>query len=610
MKGLEAHSDWFWINGKKTRLFSGAMHYFRIPREYWQDRLIKLRASGCNTLETYIPWNLHEPTRGKYDFQGILDVREYIQLAEKCGLYVIVRPGPYICSEWDLGGLPSWLLRDPQMNLRSNYEPYMAAVKSYFKELLPRLTDLQYGSGKGPIIAWQVENEYLTISKSTDHLAELQKLMLECGCTELLFTSDNEQGLLHGPLKGVLMMANFQDIKLGHDMLELCKARQPGMPRMCMEFWTGWFDHWGDKDHQTWSLDEFNETLTYILKEYGSVNFYMFHGGTNFGFMNGANEQTENDQLQDGQDYLADVTSYDYDALLTEAGATTPKYDRAVQLMSQYSSEVVYLADCPAATPLLKPIKYNDVSLVSHLSLDAVLPLLESSDVKGKPQPMEMLNLNGGAGQAYGWSLYRKRVEASGSLQFVGQVRDRTQVFLDGKPVATFDCNTSDYSTSLPRGGILDLLIENMGRTNYQPIDKDILNNQRKGLNNQVMLNGELLSDWSVYCLDFSEKFLARLLNAKTFKEGSGVMTPALLKGSLEVTAPTPADTFFDMQGWGKGIVLVNGKNLGRYWPSKGPTKTLYVPGPFLKQGLNEVLIFELEKVETKLTMTGSPILG
>ncbi|KAF6027344.1 GLB1L2 [Bugula neritina] len=202
-RGLEARDHWFWIDGKKTRLFSGAIHYFRIPREYWKDRLIKLRSSGCNVLETYVPWNLHEPHRGEYNFKDMLDLRAYVKLAEECGLFVILRPGPYICSEWDLGGLPSWLLSDSEMKLRSTYQPFIKSVESYFQELLPHVTDLQYSNGGGPIIAWQIENEYGSFGDDTDYLLQIQKvLMLEYGCTELMFTSDNKQGIDNGGIEG------------------------------------------------------------------------------------------------------------------------------------------------------------------------------------------------------------------------------------------------------------------------------------------------------------------------------------------------------------------------------------------------------------------------
>uniref|UniRef100_A0A8C9RD74 Si:dkey-224e22.2 n=1 Tax=Scleropages formosus TaxID=113540 RepID=A0A8C9RD74_SCLFO len=536
--GLNADSSQFTLDGKPIRILGGSMHYFRVPRAYWNDRMLKMKACGLNTITTYVPWNLHEPERGVFNFRGQLDLLTFINEAAQVGLWVILRPGPYICAEWDLGGLPSWLLRDRNMTLRTTYAGFTEAVNSYFDELVPRLVPVQFSRG-GPIIAVQVENEYGSYAKDDQYMSFIKNALESRGICELLLTSDNREGFQSGGVNGALRTINFQ--KLTSGMIKHLDHLQasPQRAKLVMEYWSGWFDVWGE-DHHTFS----------VLKQGMSINIYMFHGGTNFGFMNGA---------VDYGTYKPQITSYDYDAPLSEAGDYTKKYHLLRSLFSSYQSKFHLLCI------LLKP----------HQS--------ES------PVNMENLPINDGSGQSYGYTLYETTIATGGTLNSRNNVRDRALVYADSLFIGVLDYKTQKLTVPNGKGDQkLRLLLENCGRVNYGKA----LNYQRKGLIGDIVLNNVPLKDFTHYTLDMKPAFIDRCWSWE--------------RVYISLTATL---CWLDPQDWSKGVVFVNGQNLGRYWPI-GPQKTLYLPGPWLKSGTNQVIVFEEQKAGDEIHFTDLPNLG
>jgi beta-galactosidase len=391
---LTTTRDQFLLNGKPFRILSGAMHYFRARPEVWRDHLEKMRLFGLNTVETYAAWNLHEPRPGEFHFDGALDLVKFIQTADEVGLKVILRPGPYICSEWDFGGLPSWLLKDPRMQVRCSYPPYLAAVDRYFDALLPQLVSLQSASG-GPIIAMQVENEYGSYGGDKAYLLHLADGMRARGVDVLLFTSDGPRDgtLQDGSLPGILKTVNFAfDAQEG---LAKLREYQPDGPLMVTEFWSGWFDHWGEPHHISAdgsdSIERSVQTLDDILAAGASINFYMFHGGTNFGFMNGANLELTG--------YRADVTSYDYACPLDEAGDPSPRFAAYREVLRRHGD----IPDGPLPAPAPKKA-YGRAALTESAGLFDSLETLSTKRMSVTPDPMEYFD------QDYGFLLYRTHI--------------------------------------------------------------------------------------------------------------------------------------------------------------------------------------------------------
>lgn len=594
----------FYLDGNPLRILSGSLHYFRVVPEYWWDRMRKMKACGLNTLTLYVPWNLHEPYPGKYNFKGILDLKRFINMAHRAGLYVIFRPGPYICSEWDYGGLPPWLLRDPDMKVRTNYHGYQSRVQSYFSRLMSEVSDLQHHKG-GPIIAVQVENEFGSYSNDTGHLLFLKKTLIDNGIRELFFTSDGYfnyteglNGLDNAPFyTEALPTVNFQDIEQGEQLFRKVEALSDDFPLMVTEYWSGWFDHWGT-EHHTQSLQDFGSTLTAILNRSASVNFYMFHGGTNFGFMSGANWDFKEITLK------TDVTSYDYDALLTEAGDITEKYRIARQLIYEATKER-NRPEIPYDTP---KEDWGAVSIKQYMPLETILTLTKKFSENGTI-PMEMLDLHSVdgvdfGGQRYGYILYRVNITEGHNLTFTEFPRDRIEVFVDGNSVAILEGMVDNVNVNIsrgrhtdtqPKGRVLDILVENRGRVNYGIMGTTILDEQLKGLNNNCFLDGELLTDVEIYPLEFDDDFYKRLSGNHEWEVYSGQTDlPGFYRGRLFI-GYTPLDSYLSMKDWTKGFVYVNGHNVGRYW-NKGPQQTLFVPGPYLRQGFNEIIIFEQHK--------------
>ena len=575
--------DQFYLNHVPFKIKSGSIHYFRVVPEYWRDRLEKLKAMGCNTVETYIPWNMHEMNKGEFCFTGMLDIVKFVKLAEELGLYVILRPSPYICAEWEFGGLPAWLLAEDGMRVRCSYPPYLKHVKEYYEVLIPILTPLQITEG-GPVIMMQIENEYGYFGDDTAYLESLKQMMVELGVEVPFVTSDGPWGdaLECGTLEGVLQTANFgSKTKEQFAVLE-SKGVQP---LMCMEFWVGWFDHWGIEKHQTTDVKKCKEELEVML-EMGNVNIYMFQGGTNFAFMNGSNYYNE---------LTPDVTSYDYDAVLTEDGQITEKYKAFKEVISQYVEpvEVEYSTE-------IKRRSYGVLEVSQKVSLENVLEDLTTKTKSPFPLSMEKV------GQNYGYIMYRsvlKKEQRLEKIQLYG-ANDRVVIMLDGKiEVILYDTELlKEYVFESPieikKEAVIDILVENMGRVNFG----FMMNKQRKGIDEAVLINGHQHFNWQIYSLPLNN------VSKIDFGKGYVHKVPGFYRFTFQVEEV--ADTFLDFEGWGKGCAFINGFNLGRYW-EKGPQKRLYIPGPLLKQGKNEIILFETDgKAHHQILLTDKSDLG
>jgi len=574
--------DNFYLEGRPFKIISGAFHYFRTVPEYWQDRLEKLKAMGCNTVETYVPWNLHEPEPGQFCFEGILDVERFIRQARELGLYVIIRPSPYICAEWEFGGLPAWLLREEGMHIRISYPPFLRRVEEYYKILLPRLAPYQITRG-GPVILMQVENEYGYFANDGSYMEEIRRMMRENGVEVPLLTSDGpyEENLNAGRLPGALPTGNFGSRT--KERFQVLSKYTDGGPLMCTEFWVGWFDHWGNGGHMRGNLEESVKDLDKML-ELGHVNIYMFEGGTNFGFMNGSNYY----------DVLTpDVTSYDYDGVLTEDGQITEKYIRYQEVIRKYAA----VPEVKLSTSICRK-DYGRLTVKDRVSLFSTLNTLSTCHKSIYPQSMEQL------GQNYGYILYRTRLETEESLNKLRLwgANDRADILLEDRLVLTlYDRELlEEHEPGLPirKGDRLDILVENMGRVNFGPR----MENQRKGICQCVQINGHMHNGWEQYPLPLDR--IEKVDFGREYIPG----TPGFYWFTFETKEP--GDTFLDFTGWGKGCAFVNGFNIGRFWEI-GPQKRLYIPAPLLKKGENEIILFETEgKAPDTIALKDRPDIG
>jgi len=569
----------FIYDGKPTKILSGAIHYFRVVPEYWEDRLLKLKACGLNTVETYVPWNFHEAKQGEFNFEGILDIGRFIEIAEELGLYVIVRPSPFICAEWEFGGLPAWLLEKEDIQLRCFDKYYLEKIDSYYDVLIERLKPYLCTNG-GPIIAMQIENEYGSYGNDKKYLDYIKNALINRGVDVLLFTSDGPEDLMlkGGTLPEVLKTVNFGSKPI--ENFEKLLKHQPDKPLMCMEYWNGWFDHW-EEVHHTREAKEVAEDIDTMLQMGANFNIYMFQGGTNFGFYNGANHSDK---------YEPTVTSYDYDALLTEDGEPTEKFYGVRAAILKHYPENKW--DLPPAIP---KIAYGKVNMESQGQLFENLNSLSKAVESPSPVSMEKL------GQQYGFILYRAKINGStgeNNLSIMG-LHDRAQVFLNGEYKGTIYRNNEKEKLKLGSfedGAVLDVLVENMGRVNYGPYLKDM-----KGILSGVRLDYQFIHGWSIYTLPLDN------IEKVEYKEIEQMKGPSFYKGNLIVDEL--GDTFIELKGWTKGVVFVNGFNIGRYW-ERGPQKRLYIPAPVLKKGKNDIVIFELHKTEgAEIEFCNSPSL-
>ncbi len=566
----------FLLDGKPFQIISGEMHYARIPPEYWRDRLMKARSMGLNTVATYVFWNIHEPRPGRFVFDGAADVAKFVRIAKEVGLYVILRPGPYACAEWDFGGYPAWLLADSSLKVRTGDPRFLEACHRYLAALGGQLRTLQSTHG-GPIILVQVENEYGSFGHDTSYIGKVRDMVRDAGFDVPLFSADGPSQIRNAFVDGVFPGVNGAT---GEDILKALRPYRPKGPFFVPEFYPGWLDHWGEP-HASVGAKETAEAFEWMLSHGISVSLYMFHGGTNFGFMNGANY---------GGHYQPQPTSYDYDAPLDEAGRPTPKYF----LLRQTIAKVFHTGDQLPPVPESPPaISVPDIAMHRAASVTDILPQPVESE---RPLPMEEI------GQAYGYILYRTTIDSPivGTLA-LRELRDYAVVSINGVRQGSLDRRYHQDSLTVrvtsPRS-TLDILVENGGRINYGPE----LQSNRKGITDSVLLNGKPLRHWKMYPFPMDDTTMR--IPAAASPGGF----PALYAGTF--TLERTGDTWLDMRGWEKGMVRVNGHNLGRYWYI-GPQQTLYLPGAWLRRGTNTVSVFELENaVDPVLRARTDPVLN
>ena len=572
----------FVYDGEPVRVISGEMHYARIPHQYWRHRMQMLKAMGLNAVATYVFWNHHEPAPGVWDFEGDKDLAEYIRTAGEEGLMVILRPGPYVCAEWDFGGYPWWLQNVEGMELRRDNEQFLKYTKLYIDRLYREVGDLQITKG-GPIVMVQAENEFgsyvsqrrdIPLEEHRAYNAKIVQQLKEAGFEVPMFTSDGTTLFEGGSVPGALPTGN------GENNIENLKTRVDARhggegPYMVAEFYPGWLAHWGEPHPEVSDGRIARQTDNY-LKNDVSINFYMVHGGTNFAFTAGANYSNRNG-------IQPDLTSYDYDAPISEAGWATPKYD---SIRAVIQNHVDYpLPAVPAALPLIE---------IPSIRLTGVADMLETVRAE-KPvesdRPMTFEELE----QGYGYVLYSRHFNqpARGTLEIAG-LRDYALVYVDGVKAGELNRRDNKYTMEIdvPFNSTLEILVENMGRINY---GAQIVDNT-KGIRGAVMIDGGTLDgEWEMYRMPMDTvPSIDRTASSRGVygtEEAEAVKgRPALYTGEFELAET--GDTFLEMGAWGKGIVFINGKNIGRYWQI-GPQQTLYIPGVWLKKGRNEIAIFE-----------------
>lgn len=570
----------FLLDGKSFQVISGEIHYPRVPREAWRQRMKMAKAMGLNTIGTYVFWNLHEPAKGKFDFAGNNDIAAFVKIAQEEGLWVILRPSPYVCAEWEFGGYPYWLQNEKGLIVRSREKQYLQEYRDYIMAVGKQLASQQINHG-GNILMVQIENEYGFYGSDKDYLEINRKMFIEAGFDGLLYTCDPGDHIAKGHLPGILPAINGVDNP--EQVRKLIRNNHDGKgPFFIAEWYPAWFDWWGTK-HHTVPAEKYTMALDRVLSSGISINMYMFHGGTTRGFMNGAN-------YNDKDPYEPQISSYDYDAPLDEAGNATSKFMKFREVIRKNLPAGQVLPEVPAAKPT---IAISSIQFTQVTSIFNVLPAPRSN---ATPLTFEDLN------QPYGYVLYRTTLKnaASGMLKLT-ELRDYAIVFVNGKRAGTIDRRTYQDSLSIevPSGNAtLDILVENMGRVNFGPY---LLKN-KKGITQKVTLNGTELKGWRMYSLPFTSTASVSFANTNT-----SANAPVLRKGSFNLT--TTGDTYLDMSNWGKGCVWVNGHHLGRYWEI-GPQQTVYVPVEWLKKGKNEIVVLELLKPEqTILQSLNSPIL-
>lgn len=574
----------FLLDGKPFLIKAAEMHYTRIPAEYWEHRIQMCKALGMNTICIYAFWNIHEQKEGEFDFKGQNDIAAFCRLAQKHGMYIMLRPGPYVCSEWEMGGLPWWLLKKKDIKLRTNDVYFLERTKLFMNEIGKELADLQVSRG-GNIIMVQVENEYGAYATDKEYIANIRDIVKGAGFTDVpLFQCDWSSTFQRNGLDDLVWTINFgTGANIDAQFKKLQEAR-PNAPLMCSEFWSGWFDHWGRK-HETRDAETMVSGIKDMLDRHISFSLYMTHGGTTFGHWGGANSPA----------YSAMCSSYDYDAPISEAGWATPKYYKLREMMMQYADSAQVIPDVPAAYPVIE---------IPEFELKEVAPLFDnlpepklSEDIK----PMEQFD------QGWGTILYRTSLPEvkEGTTLLIDEVHDWAQVYADGKLLGRLDRRRGQNSLVLPslqKGTRLDILVEAMGCVNF-----DVAIHDRKGITNKVELLTETdkkeLKNWEVYSFPVDYDFA----ESKKYAEGEKLDAPAYYRATFELDRV--GDVFLDMQTWGKGMVWVNGKAMGRFWKI-GPQQTLFMPGCWLKKGKNEIIVLDLLGPE-KATVSGlkKPIL-
>lgn len=560
----------FLLDGKPFQVISGEMHPARIPHEYWRHRIQMAKAMGCNTIAAYVFWNYHEVKDGVFDFKtGNKNIAEFIRICKEEGMWVMLRPGPYVCAEWDFGGLPTSLLKIPDIKIRCMDSRYMSAVTRYVNALAKEVAPLQCSNG-GPIVMVQVENEYGSYANDKEYLETLRKLWLKGGINVPFYTAD-------GPTAYMLEAGNIDGAAIGLDSggsdgdFEQAKKRNANVPSFSSETYPGWLTHWGEKFAKPDTIG-LKKEVEYLLKNKKSFNLYVIHGGTNFGYTAGANAFSPTA-------YQPDITSYDYDAPIDEQGNATPKYFMLKRLIQQYVSYKI--PEVPAA---VKTIEIPAVEMMrTHSVWDYSLPSIKTP----QPQPMESF------GQNQGMVVYKTTLigHKSGRLK-IWEPHDYALVFLNGVFVDTVYRDGGNWEVTLPKTNVanpvLEIVVEGMGHINFAQFMID-----RKGITDRVTLNGMTLMNWQTTLLPMDEAFMSKVQPA-TAKTSADKLCN-FYKGNFNLTET--GDTYFDLSNYTKGVVFVNGHNLGRFWYI-GPQQRLYCPASWLKKGNNEIVVFDFFKKE------------
>lgn len=590
---VDYEKNTFLKDGQPFRYVSGSIHYARIHPSYWRDRLQKMYTAGLNAIEMYIPWNLHEPYPGQYNFNGSADFQQFLMLANETGLLVVLRPGPYMCSEWDLGGLPGWLLKNENISLRTSDKNYLEPATRWMKKLLTMVIPFLYKNG-GPVVLVQIENEYGSYP-ACDHsyMEYLHRLFMSVlGDDVVYFTTDgpSKKMLTCGMVKGALATIDFRAVENATAHFELLRTFQPNGPLVNSEFYTGWLDHWGEL-HQTLSTSVFAESLDNLLGMGANVNMYMFEGGTNFQFWTGGNYKNNT--------YRPQCSSHDYDAPLSESGDPTKKYYAIREVISKYLP--LPPDPVPPATP---KSNYGSIKMKYCCSLLDVLNIVSPEGPTSSNYPMTMESLN----QFHGFMLYRTIIPLDGGTGVLScpGIRDRGYIMVNGINQGVLERITKlNVNITYKTGDWLDVLVENQGHINYGIGMLD-----PKGILGQVTLNGVTLINWYMYPIDIEKVLpeIGKTVHSKQSSTGPSVNIPAFYYS--EVTLDPNSDTFIDPMGWSKGQAFLNNFNLGRYWPTKGPQITLYVPAPVLADGgVNKIVLFELERAGEKIRLIDEPII-
>ncbi len=565
----EIRNKEFLIDGKPFRILSGEMHYFRIPREYWRDRLAKLKACGLNTVATYMPWNLHERTPGKFNFTGMLDVRHFLCLAEEFGLKVILRPGPYICSEWEFGGFPAWLLREKGLRLRCSEPQYMAFVKRYFEAVFHEVKEFYSRN----IILLQIENGYASYGNDMVYYNFLKELVDASGYDGVVIAADGDSDTR---ISTEVPEGVWRTLMCGREnpvpQLEFNQSEQPDMPQLIIEYWNGQHMSTGHPVRLR-DPDLVVENLAKALEWGAHINLYMFHGGTNFGFMNGAMRSP------DGY-YSQLITSYDTGAPLSEAGDVTALYRKYRPLLAKYNPEFPGNDPVPPDSP---KAAYGEVELTEFAPLAANFDALSvNARTSGAPLTMEEV------GGDYGFVRYTTRLAAQSfplPVTVCGY-QDRGWIFYDGRMVHRFGQGGAGFTLDSGNGGMLEIVIENMGRTNFYCNTED----NRKGISGGVLLNQQQFQHgWTTAAMPMED--LSQVVYGG-MPEFPVKGNPGFFRGNFHVGEA--ADTFLQVAAGTRGFCRINGMLLGRY-DENGPFHTLYIPAPFLREGENTVEIFEFE---------------
>lgn len=567
----------FLLNGKPFVVKAAELHYPRIPRPYWEQRIKLCKALGMNTVCLYVFWNAHEPEEGKYDFTGQNDLAEFCRLCQKEGMYVILRPGPYVCAEWEMGGLPWWLLKKKDIRLREDDPYFLERVRLFEKEVGKQVGGLTIQNG-GPIIMVQVENEYGSYGVNKPYVSKIRDIVKESGFDKVtLFQCDWASNFTNNGLDDLVWTMNFGTGANVDQQFAKLKQLRPDSPLMCSEFWSGWFDKWG-AHHETRPAADMIKGIDEMLSKNISFSLYMTHGGTNWGHWAGANSPG----------FAPDVTSYDYDAPISESGQTTPKYWELRKTLAKY----MY-----GEKQAKVPATYKAISL-PKFQFTEVAPLFSNLPQPKKDRDIRTMEEYN---QGFGSILYRTTLPEIGkpSLLTLNEAHDYAQVFINGNYIGKIDRRLGEKKLTLPsvkKGDRLDILVEAMGRINFGRAIKDF-----KGITKSVELTFDIdgspftgdLKNWEVYNLPDTYDFYKQMKFQKltSVKDAKGQRQPGVYRAVFNVKKP--GDTFLNFEKFGKGLVYVNGHGLGRIWEI-GPQQTLYMPGCWLKKGQNEVLVFDI----------------